>query len=634
MCGIVGFVRREPADATWLREVLGGMMTALRHRGPNAAGAWSDPSGCVHLGHRRLSVLDLSALGAQPMLSVSGRTAVVFNGEIYNHEELRRDLEQAGSAFRGRSDTEVLLAALEHWGPEKALSRLVGMFAFAAWDRHAGVLTLAVDRLAEKPLYYGWSGGVFLFGSELKALRAYPGWDARVDTQAVADYLARGCIAAPRSIYAGIARLRGGTFITLPCRDLTAGTMPATHAYWSVASAAAQTPWTGDSTAALDELERRLGTAVSLQMVADVPLGAFLSGGVDSSMVVALMAARARQPIRTFAIGFGEQEFNEAPYAREVARHLGTQHTELIVPPADALAVVPRLAQIYDEPFADSSQIPTFLVAELARQQVTVALSGDAGDELFLGYRNYQHVRQLWGWLSPMPLVARAGSARALRSLMAARLVRGRTATRLRRLANVLPARSQGEMHRLLTGLEATGLLSAVAARAVEPGAEPVVPPSASGLTQLGVMDLTTYLPDDVLVKVDRAAMAVSLETRIPFLDHRVVEFALALPEGFKVRDGQGKWIVRRLLDRYVPRALVERPKRGFAVPIAAWLRGPLRDWGEAQLAPSRLADQNLLDGVAVRAKWQEHQEGIEDHQDLLWRVLMLQAWLEHTRVR
>lgn len=648
MCGLAGFL--DPSRRTGgeeLRATVTRMAAALRHRGPDDGGAWVDAEAGIALGHRRLSIVDLSPLGHQPMQSACGRYVTAFNGEIYNHRALRRELEGLGHAFRGHSDTEVMLAAFVEWGLEAALERFNGMFALALWDRKGRLLHLVRDRLGEKPLYYGWMGRTFLFGSELKALRAHPEFRGEVDRGALALYLRHNYIPTPYSIYRGIRKLPPGTRLTLNGAD--AGAAPTPIPYWSfreVSERGVAEPFTGSADEAAAHLDTLLRDAVKLRMEADVPLGAFLSGGIDSSTVVALMQAQGDRPVKTFTIGFHEAAYNEAEDAKAVARHLGTEHTELYVTPGEAMAVIPRLPALYDEPFADSSQIPTFLVSELARRHVTVSLSGDAGDELFGGYNRYFWGRSIWQRIGWMPRGMRGAAARALTVLppeawetvfrMTGPVLPGKIKQRspgdkLHKLAEILAVNDPETMY--------LGLVShwkdpaSLAVGASEP---PTVLTDRSQWADLPdftqrmmYLDTVTYLPDDILVKVDRASMGVSLEGRIPFLDHRVVEFAWRLPLSMKVRDGQGKWLLRQVLYGYVPRGLIERPKMGFGVPIDAWLRGPLRDWAESLLAERRLRAEGFLHPRPIREKWAEHLSGRRNWQYHLWDVLMFQAWLE-----
>lgn len=627
------------------------MASAIVNRGPDDTGAWVDPQVGLGLAHRRLAIIDLSPAGHQPMMSASERLVIVFNGEIYNHMALREELEKQGRApaWRGHSDTETLLAAFDAWGVEQALKRTIGMFALALWDRQAHTLTLARDRLGEKPLYFGWQGqgdkGVFLFASELKAMREHPGFVGEIDRGAVSLLLRHNCVPAPYSIYRGIAKLTPGHYLTLSEHDLQKRIVPRSEPYWSLADVATSgvaAPWKGTDEEAIAHLDALLGSAVQQQMVADVPLGAFLSGGIDSSTIVGLMQARCSRPVKTFTIGFHEAGFNEAEHAKAVARHLGTEHTELYVEPDQALAVIPMLPHMYDEPFADSSQIPTFLVSRLARQHVTVSLSGDAGDELFCGYNRYQMTQQLWGRISALPLPVRRLMASLMtmfspdqwdRMLSRLPVISGHVnlGEKLHKSAGVMDARSVEDLY--------LGFVShwRDPASIVIGGQEPPTlvtgnRPSLTGLDgvqQMMALDALTYLPDDILVKVDRASMAVSLESRVPMLDHRIVEFAWRLPQSMKLRDGKSKWLLRQVLYKYVPRELIERPKQGFAIPIASWLRGPLRDWAENLLDESRLRQEGIFQPGPVREKWKEHLSGKRNWQHWLWDVLMFQAWKE-----
>jgi len=647
MCGITGYLA-DPAGSTLIEVPLLARMTdALTHRGPDDEGHWIDSETGVALGHRRLAIVDLSPAGHQPMSSPCGKYQIVFNGEIYNHMVLRQQLDDHGHKFawRGHSDTETLLAAIEVWGLEETLKRCIGMFAIALWDRENKSLTLARDRLGEKPLYYGWQGtgrnACFLFGSELKALRVHPAFDGSIRRDALTLYLRHNYIPAPYSIYEGIYKLPPASILTISLarRDT------AIQTYWSaidvaVRSAEERREWA--PLEAVDELEDLLKSAVSQQMMADVPLGAFLSGGIDSSTIVALMQASASKPVRTFSIGFDEKGYNEAEHAKAVAKHLGTDHTELYVTPQQAMDVIPLLPTLYDEPFADSSQIPTYLVSQLAQQHVTVTLSGDAGDELFSGYTRYLTASGLWNKLSSVPtplrrLVAKSITAispqtwSALGNVLPSQRFKGNFGDKLHKGARVLGSTSINELY--------LGLVShwTDPAGVVLQGHEPATllngnSPDLRGLDaieRMMLLDTVSYLPDDILAKVDRAAMGVSLETRVPFLDHRVVEFAWKLPMNLKLREGVGKWVLRQVLYRHVPQALIDRPKMGFGVPIDSWLRGPLRDWAESLLDPARLRREGFFHPELIQIKWTEHQSGKRNWAYHLWDVLMFQAWLE-----
>lgn len=639
MCGIVGFWC--PAGGADLLDTVESMAGTMAHRGPDDSGTWIDKSSGLALAHRRLSILDLTRTGHQPMSSPSDRWVIVFNGEIYNHHDLRKSL--AGVAWRGHSDTETILAAIDAWGIEATLKKLTGMFAFALWDRADKSLILARDRLGEKPLYYGWIGNTFLFGSELKALRAHPGWKDEIDREALAGYMRYGYVPLPHSIYQGVVKLLPGTWLTLPM-GASAAVSPAPTYYWR-ASDVALAPVCNDMSdaTAIAELDAQLRRAIGGQMLADVPLGAFLSGGVDSSTIVALMQAQATRPVRTFTIGFDESGYDEACYAKTVAAHLGTEHTELYLSPQDAQDVIPRLPLIYDEPFGDSSQIPTHLIATMARQHVTVALSGDGGDELFGGYNRYFWGRSIWRQIQWAPRPLRTAISCTLKTLSPARwnqlanMLPGpfrlkAFGDKIHKLASVIDVADSAELHRRLVTQHRE--CDSIVQNAREPAIWAENEAARVGYKELYkhmmFHDLVGYLTDDILVKVDRAAMAVSLETRIPLLDHGIVEFALRLPIQMKIRNGQGKWLLRQVLYQYVPREMIERPKQGFSVPLDSWLRGSLRDWAEALLDESRIKREGFLNAGLIGMKWHEHLSGQRNWQHWLWNVLMFQAWLEH----
>ncbi len=650
MCGFAGFLGvGKPCDV--VLERIKVMSDAIAHRGPDSDGHWLDADAGIAIGHRRLAIVDLSTAGTQPMQAVSGRWVIAFNGEIYNHLQLRAELEDTtlAPAWRGHSDTETLLAGFEAWGIVATIKKCVGMFAMAVWCRENQSLTLVRDRLGEKPLYYGWQGqginAAFLFGSELKALKQHAAFAAEIDRNALCLLMRHSYIPAPYSIYQGIAKLEPGCLLSVS----TADPVPVVSRYWSatqVAQNGVANPFAGTPKEAVDALEELLKSSVQQQMMADVPLGAFLSGGIDSSTVVALMQAQSARPVKTFTIGFNEEAYNEAVHAKAVAQHLGTDHTELYVTPGQALDVIPQLPELYDEPFADSSQIPTFLVSKLARQQVTVSLSGDAGDELFGGYNRYVLADKLWKRLSRLPVAGRRLAAQGMRAVspstwnamatplqtfLPQSLRQANLGDKLHKAAGVLGSANVDQLY--------LGLVSQWddPASLVIGGAEPptLLTGHASELKGLDdiqrmmVLDTVSYLPDDILVKVDRAAMRVSLEGRVPFLDHRVVEFAWQLPQNLKLRDGVGKWVLREVLYRHVPKALIERPKMGFGVPIGDWLRGPLRDWAEALLDEERLMREGYFQPVPIRKKWAEHLSGVRNWQHHLWTVLMFQAWLE-----
>lgn len=649
MCGLTGFYQVGGFSTKDAQAIGEAMASRIAHRGPNDSGTWTDGAVGIALAHRRLPILDLSPAGHQPMVSPSGRFVIVLNGEIYNHLELRSALGEAN--WRGHSDTETLLAGFEVWGIEATLKKAVGMFAIALWDRAERTLTLARDRMGEKPLYCGWQNGVFLFGSELKALREHPSFEGEIDRGALALLLRHNYIPAPYSIYKDIRKLPAGTFLKLKAGDgqFAQGTQPNPVPYWSlsaVVEAGQREPFAGGDAEAISALEARLKEAVGLQMVADVPLGAFLSGGVDSSTVVALMQAQSNRPVKTFTIGFNEEAYNEAEYAKAVARHLGTDHTELYVTPREAMEFIPRLPSLYDEPFSDSSQIPTFLVSQLTRRHVTVSLSGDAGDELFGGYNRYFWASGIWRRLGRLPVGLRRLLSRGLvtpsaetwdslyrvvAAALPSRWQLSQPGDKAHKLAEILALPSEEALYRDLVSHWKSP--ANIVLGAVEPATvltDSSTWPLLHNFEQrMMYLDAVSYLPDDILAKVDRAAMAVSLETRAPFLDHRVVEFAWQLPLSMKIRDGQGKWILRQVLNKYVPQELIERPKMGFGVPIDSWLRGPLRDWAEALLNESRLRKEGFFNPEPVRQKWAEHLSGHRNWQYHLWDVLMFQAWLE-----
>lgn len=670
MCGFAGVLLETGRGKTEIEDLVLRMAQAIGHRGPDDSGAWVDAAAQVALSHRRLSVVDLSSAGHQPMASASGRYVIAFNGEIYNHLELRAELQNAGAAaaWRGHSDTETLLAAFEQWGMEATLRKAAGMFAFALWDTQERTLSLARDRFGEKPLYYGWIGSgtsrAFVFGSELKALRAFPGFQNQVCREALVQYMRFMYVPAPRSIYRGVYKLEPGCLLRVEqAAPVAAPTQPlrppAQHGslsltrWWSLGDlvqhgAGEQITDEGD---AVDELERRLAAAVRLQSLADVPLGAFLSGGVDSSSIVALMQQRAARPVKTFTVGFEEAGFDESPFARAVARHLGTDHAELFVSTREAQSVIPRLPAIYDEPFADSSQIATHLVCRAARQHVTVALSGDAGDELFGGYNRHFWGPRIWkslGWL-PYPVLQALSTAVQAVPARGWDVVGGRL--KPLRAGSGGVARVGEKLHKLAGSMRGVRDLDALYLGLVSEwrdperlvrggGADLQEPPSLlddalpgrgldEGALRMMYRDSLTYLPDDILCKVDRAAMAVGLETRLPFLDHRVAELAWQLPVSMKIRGGQGKWALRQVLYKHVPRELIDRPKSGFAVPVGQWLRGPLRPWAESLLAERRLESDGYFHSGPIRRKWAEHLSGSRDHTASLWAVLMFQSWLE-----
>jgi asparagine synthase (glutamine-hydrolysing) len=659
MCGIVGlFSESLLNNADQIRTVLTVMGDAITHRGPDDEGIWFDAADSIGFSHRRLSVLDLSPAGHQPMESRCGRFVIVYNGEIYNHQVIRGELEKdrlpprfafrnddRGEVWHGHSDTETLLAAIEAWGVDEALKRVKGMFAFALWDKQQKALYLARDRVGEKPLYYGWQGDTFLFGSELKALKVHPDFKGEIDRGALALFLRHNYVPGPYSIYKGIKKLPEGTFLKIETGGdaVIQKGQEKPEPYWDfaqVAKGGLKNPFAGSEADALSALDQTLGSAVEDQMLADVPLGALLSGGVDSSLICSLMQSRSTSRVKTFTIGFDSATYNEATFAAKVAKHLGTEHTELYLNPNDALELVPSLPEMYDEPFADSSQLPTHLVMKLVKQHVTVALSGDGGDELFAGYNRYTYAPKVWDKLGGLPQMLRDGVAKSLTAI---------PAITINRLANSFGVAQAGDKaHKLGQRLANVASIDDLYISLVSEWGDvsdlvidapelpyllndrdrwPAIDDSAARMMAL---DTLSYLPDDILVKVDRAAMAVSLETRAPFLDKEVVAFAWQLPMNFKLRDGQGKWILRQLLYKHVPQKLVERPKMGFSIPLDDWLRGPLREWAEPLLDENRLISEGLINPEPVRRAWQQHQQGKANFGYRLWSVLMFQAWLEH----
>jgi asparagine synthase (glutamine-hydrolysing) len=648
MCGIAGLFRTGGGEENELRAIAKAMTDALAYRGPDGDGYWTNASTGIAFGHRRLSILDLSQAGSQPMHSDCGQLTMTFNGEIYNHLDIRSELEAAGAApnWRGHSDTETLLCAIRHWGIEAALPRLAGMFALALWDAKEQTLTLARDRFGEKPLFYGWSGRDLVFASELKALAKHPSWSPTLDRASLTSFMRYAYVPAPATIWAGIQKLPSASCVTFG-PGVVAGAMPAPKPYWSLRETvmAAQDRRIADEREAIAELQRLLSIAVKRQCLSDVPLGAFLSGGIDSSTIVALMQAQASQPIRTFTIGFREDAFDEAAEARKVAAHLGTSHTELYVDSETARNVIPKLPTMYDEPFADSSQIPTHLVSALARQHVTVALSGDAGDELFGGYNRHVWGNSLNQRFGAMPAPLRRALGVFLRAIspepvgtiarMAAPLLPERFNVRragdqVAKLARIIGSTSVDDMYRELCSLDndPTRTVLQGEERASWSGDEmDKVTFQLGSLDRMTLADSLSYLTDDILQKVDRAAMAVALETRVPFLDKDVVEFAARIPPGMKVREGRGKWLIRQVLYQHVPAALVDRPKTGFGVPIDDWLRGPIKPWASDLLSPARLRAQNLFNVSRVSTRMDEHMSGRKNHGYWLWNVLMAQAW-------
>jgi asparagine synthase (glutamine-hydrolysing) len=648
MCGIAGLLRPGGGDESMLAGYAKRMGDTLAHRGPDASGIWTDAAAGIAFGHRRLSILDLTQAGAQPMLSDCGRFAVTFNGEIYNHLDIRAELEAngAGPNWRGHSDTETLLYAVRQWGVAAALPRFIGMFAFALWDKQEQTMTLCRDRFGEKPLFYGWCGRDLVFASELKALAAHPDWSPSLDRNALTAFMRYSYVPAPATIWQGIDKLPSASFVTFTA-GACPGTMPAPVCYWSLGDqvVAAQGARINDETEASEELQRLLSVAIGRQCLSDVPLGAFLSGGVDSSTIVALMQVQATKPVRTFTIGFAEGAFNEAIDARKVAAYLGTSHTELHVDPRSAMEVIPGLARMYDEPFADSSQIPTHLVAALARQHVTVALSGDGGDELFGGYNRHVWGGQLNARFGRLPVPLRralsallsavspepaSSLARLAQPLLPSRLHIRRAGDQVAKLARIIGSTSFDQMYQLLCSIDSDPsqtVLQGEDEANWSTGEMGRVTGPLDPLDRMTLADSLSYLTDDILQKVDRAAMAISLETRVPFLDKDVVEFAARVPPSMKVREGRGKWLVRQVLYKHVPAALIDRPKTGFSIPLDDWLRGSLKSWTSDLLSPDRLQGQRLFNATRVEQRLGEHMSGRRNHGYWLWNVLMAQAW-------
>ena len=626
MCGFSGFLSISSSDNYNFSSILKKMNLLISHRGPDASGIWCDESSGIGLGHVRLSILELTEAGAQPMHSACDRFVLSFNGEIYNHLKLRDQLEHEGHfiQWRGHSDTETLLACFSVWGIEKTLQATVGMFAIALWDKQKKQLTLARDRLGEKPLYWGWCGSTLLFGSELKALKKHPDFISEINRDALALLLQYNYIPAPYSIYKNIEKIPAGSYVQIRVND-SRHTVEIKK-YWdlkAVMQKGLDQPYQGNALETANLLEQKLVQSISEQMLSDVPLGAFLSGGVDSSTVVALMQSQSTKPIKTFAIGFNEPGYNEAEFAKEVSRHLGTEHTELYVSAEDALSVIAKLPKVYCEPFADSSQIPTFLVMQMAKQHVTVALSGDAGDELFGGYNTYQMAAKVWKFVSRLPHPLRKIATQVLGKIP--------TPQKIQKLLYVLPAPNREEFYQLLV---THWKIPTNVVKDAQTGSTVFNMPNQWIKTDhfeqwMMAIDTSQYMVDDILVKVDRAAMANSLETRVPMLDHRVVEFAWQLPLDFKIKNGVGKSVLREVLYRHVPRELIERPKQGFSIPLGQWLRGPLREWAESQISEHRLVQEGYFYPQPIRRVWQEHLSGKYDHALKLWSILMFQAWLE-----
>lgn len=644
MCGIAGYIDSLcQSNSDKLQSTVLRMTDTLQSRGPDYGDIWVDEQIGIGLGHRRLSIIDLSPEGHQPMLSRSGRYVLVFNGEIYNYKFLRSELEEAGVVFKGRSDTEVLIESVEKWGIHKALTKFTGMFAIALWDRKERLLYLARDRMGEKPLYYGWMGHTFLFGSELKALKTHPDFVWKVNRDVLPLYLRYNCIPAPYSIYENIYKVMPATYLTINLNKPL--NIPKPIVYWSAKNAAEnglKNPLLCSEEEASSQLEQILRTAVKQQMVSDVPLGAFLSGGIDSSTIVALMQCESSNPIKTFTIGYQQMEYNEAHYAKEVATHLNTDHTELFVSDQQAMEVIPKLPFIYDEPFSDSSQIPTYLVSKLARQHVTVCLSGDGGDELFGGYNRHVFGESIWNKMQYVPKNIRAFAANKIEKISPQKLenslfLPSKYKNRflgeyLHKLADLLQTNSFAEMYQSLTSHWKNPQQVVKKLRTNEPLLYDTSTIFSTLTETMMYLDMVHYLPDDILVKVDRASMSVSLETRAPFLNHNVVEFAWHVPLSMKIKDKQGKWLIRQLLYKYVPREVIDRPKHGFGVPIGHWLRGSLKGWAEELLDERRLQMDGFFQPALIRKKWEEHLTGKSNWHHHLWDILMFQSWLEKER--
>ncbi len=642
MCGFAGFLDR--AGFTDGEVLLRRMADTIVHRGPDSDGYWVDGEAGIALAHRRLAIIDLSPAGHQPMASHDGRFVLSYNGEIYNHLDLRRQLEEKGPIeWRGHSDTETLLQGFSAWGVLGTLERANGMFALALWDRADRKLVLARDRMGEKPLYYGLQGKTLLFGSELKALRQHPAWQGGINRDALALFLRHNYVPGPYSIYDNVHKLPPAHYLEIGVDDAA---LPEPVAYWDIAAKAAEgrdRPFSGSAEESVDALETLLLDAVGMRMAADVPLGAFLSGGYDSSTIVALMQRQSARPVKTFSIGFSEAEYDEARHAKRVAAHLGTDHTELYVTPQDALDQLPILPHHWDEPFADSSQIPTLLVSRLARSEVTVSLSGDGGDELFCGYTRYAQGYDIWRRLGKLPSGARRLISGALRRTPAdfidgmmkfapSRLRKMAVGDRLLKFADVLAVERSDDFYRSLVSHSKNPAMLVPGSHeppTILTAPDPDWPADADFRDRMMYLDMRSYLPDDILVKVDRASMAVSLESRVPLLDHRVVEFALALPLEYKLRNNEPKWPLRQLLYRHVPREMMERPKMGFGVPIEHWLRGPLRSWADDLLAPDRLRRDGYFNADIVSQLWSDTRSGRRRLHYYVWDVLMFQAWLD-----
>ncbi len=644
MCGIVGVVSKERIR---LEPLVREMAGCLQHRGPDSDGVWTDRQQGVALGHRRLSIIDPSPSGRQPMCSSCGRYVIVYNGEIYNHHEIRESLEATQDVqWRGHSDTEVLLESVRRWGVHETLDRAAGMFVFGIWDQKDQTLYLGRDRMGQKPLYFGWVGNSFVFASELKALCRHPEWEGKIDEGALCQYFHYSYVPGPRSIYQGIRKVKPGTFVTL---DATTDTTDQ-RTYWDLTDKverARKDPFSGTPEEAVDQLEERLREVVGEQMVSDVPLGAFLSGGIDSTTIVALMQEASSRRVQTFTVGFHDETYNESDHARAVAHHLGTNHTELTAGSQDAVDLVSRLPQVYDEPFADASQIPTLLIAQLTSEHVTVSLSGDGGDEAFGGYNRYRWGRRIWEQISSMSGRVRSVAGKTLSAMspqplgqlyqwlspfMPKSMRQKRPGGKISKVSKAMEAESLETFYDSLLSHSSTSLKPLLKRERGRSEERWIFRKQGDVAEQMMLWDMQSYLPDGILVKVDRATMAASLESRAPYLDRRILEFALSLPVELKIRHGKGKWILRQVLHRHVPKHLMDRPKQGFTPPIGDWLRGPLRDWGESLLSRRRLEQHGFLRHKPIQRYWKEHINGNADYENVLWRVLMFQAWYQEQK--
>lgn len=641
MCGLTGF---WDFNGSTSREeglkIVENMSTAIDHRGPDSSGVWMDENAGIAFGHRRLSIVDLSPAGHQPMISRSERFVIIYNGEIYNTEDVRKELIADGITFRGYSDTEVILEACEAWGVEKTAKKLIGMFVFAIWDRQKNDLQIVRDRLGIKPLYWGIYKDVLLFSSQLKSFHQFPGFKPDIDRHALVSYFRYNYVPAPVSIFKGIYKLQPGSILNMDAQKKI--NIIRFWDFQEIANNGVRNRFQLTAEESEEQLDILLRDAIKRRMVADVPLGAFLSGGIDSSTVVALMQAQSTRPIKTFSIGFNEDGYDEAKYAKAVAKHLGTDHHELYLKPKEALSIIPSIPTWCDEPFADASQIPTYLVSKLAREKVIVSLSGDGGDELFAGYSRYFVGQSVWSWMGKLPMWVKNIGARGIQTfpphywdqltqILPKRYRSNLLGDKLYKLADVLQTKHGLEFYQSLVSQWHRPV------SLVKSGFEignPIFGHDSefkgNFVELMQKMDTLTYLPDDILAKVDRASMAVGLEARVPLLDHRVVEFAWRLPLNYKIRQGQGKWLLRQVLNRYVPKYFIDRPKMGFGVPIDKWLRGPLKDWAETLLAEDRLKQEGILNFEPIRQRWNEHQKGIRNWQYSLWGVLMFQSWKEH----